>query len=272
MSGSNHSPDSSLPDYGWRGLYIAGGAAALLAVILCRRNLGAELMLTGGFGLVDVPPTWPISAEEWLALLQENVLVGLILFEVSDLINYGLVGLIFLALYGALRQVGKSAMVVATAFTFVGIAVYFASNQAFSMLSLSGRYAAATSEAQRAMILAAGEALLAINNPGSIVQGTGIHLSLFLVILSGLLISIVMVRSAVFNKATGYVGISANGIALGYFAALIFVPSLTWLPAAAYAPFRLAWYVLIAIRLFQLARGIPEPQSASAADVSPAKQ
>ena len=36
---------------------------------------------------------------------------------------------------------------------------------------------------------AAGEALLAINNPGAVDQGTGIYLSLFLVTLAGLLIS-----------------------------------------------------------------------------------
>ena len=229
-------------------------------------------MLTTGFGVLEVPATWPASAEEWLTLLHKNTLVGLILFEVSDLINYALVGLIFLALYGALRQADKSAMVVATTFAFVGIAVYFASNQAFSMLSLSGRYAGATSEAQRAMILAAGEALLAINNPGNIVQGTGVHLSLFLVILSGLLISIVMSRSAVFSKATAYAGILANGIALGYFAALILAPALTWLPAAAYAPFRLAWYILIATRLFQLARRVPKEGRATAANTSTSGQ
>ena len=77
-------------------------------------------------------------------------------------------------------------MAVATAFGFVGIAAYFASNQAFAMLSLSDQYAAATTDVQRSTFLAAGEALLAIHNPGTIYQGTGIYLSLFLVVLAGL--------------------------------------------------------------------------------------
>jgi hypothetical protein len=90
------------------------------------------------------------------------------LLNVFDMVNYALVGLMFLALYGALRRANQSAMVVATASGLVGIAVTFASNQAFSMLSLSNQYAAATTEGQRSMLLAAGEGLLAINNPGAI--------------------------------------------------------------------------------------------------------
>lgn len=266
MNRSHSSPDIQIPDSAWKGLYKVGGVAALIAVVLFRRNLGAELTLLGSFGLLDVPETPPISAVEWFTLLQEDTFVGLALFGVSDLINYALVGLIFLALYGALHKADKSSMVVATTFGFVGIAVYFASNQAFSMLSLSDRYATATSDGQRAMFLAAGEALLAINNPGDITQGTGVHLSLLLVILSGLLISIVMLRSTVFSKATAYMGILANGFALGYFAALIFAPTLVWLPPSVSAPFRLIWYVLIAVRLFQLASGGPGRQSMSAVD------
>ena len=102
-------------------------------------------------------------------------LLALVLFHLVDLINYALVGLIFLALYAALHRTGKSASLVATATGLIGIAVYLASNQAFAMLSLSGEYAAATTEAQRSIFLAAGEALLAMNDPATIHQGTGVH-------------------------------------------------------------------------------------------------
>ncbi len=239
---------------GWRTLYILGGAAALIAVLVFRRNLGAEFYLFKGFGIWDVPAVTPISAGEWFALLQDNVFVGLTLFGLFDLINYALVGLIFLALFGALRQTNKSAMVVAITFSFVGISVYFASNQAFAMLNLSERYAAATTAAQQAMFLAAGEALLAIDNPGATHQGTGVYLSLLLVLLAGLIISIVMLKSTVFSKWAAWTGILANGLGLGYFLVLIFAPTLIWLPPSLSAPFRLIWYILIALGLFRLAR------------------
>ena len=164
------------------------------------------------------------------------------------------VGLMFLALYVALRQTNKSAMFIATAAGLVGITVYFASNQAFAMLALSGRYASATSDLQRSAYLAAGEALLATNNPAAIYQGSGIYISLFLVLLAGLIISMVMLRSDVFSKATAITGILANGFGLCYFIGLAFAWKLYWLPIPISAPFRVIWYFLIALRLFKLAK------------------
>jgi hypothetical protein len=246
---------SEIADSGWKTLYRMGAVAALVAVIVFRRNFSAELMQFRGFGIIrGVPTTSPSSAIDWFTLLQQNRFVGLCLLNVVDLVNYALVGLIFLALYGALRRASKSAMLIATASGLIGIAVYFASNQAFAMFSLSEQYAAATSDAQRSMLLAAGEALLAINNPGAVCQGTGIYASFFLVILAGLIISVVMLRSSIFGKATAIAGIVANGIRLGYFIMLVFAPSIHWLSIPISAPFRVTWYVLIALKLFRLAK------------------
>ena len=238
----------------WKALYRVGGIAILIAVIFFRRNLGTELTTFKGFGIFTVPETAPTSALDWFTLLQNDKFIGLALFDVADLINYALVGLFFLALYGALRQTNKGAMVAATAFGLIGVGVYLASNQAFSMLVLSEHYAAATTDAQRSTFLAAGEALLAIHNPSTIYHGTGIYASLFLVPLAGLIISIVMLRSDVFSKATAIVGILANGIVLGYFIALVFAPALIWIPPTVSAPFRVIWYIMIAIKLFKLGK------------------
>ena len=165
-------------DSSWRALYSTGGVAALLAVFVFRRNLGAELMLLVNFGIIGGVPTTPlVTAIDWFKLFQDNWLVGLTLLNFFDLVEYALLGLLFLALYGALRQSNRSAMLIATSSGLVGITVYFASNQAFAMLALSERYAAATNEAQESTYLAAGEALLATNNPEAIHQGTGIYVS-----------------------------------------------------------------------------------------------
>lgn len=246
--------DYEIDDAGWKTLYRIGAVAALVAVIVFRRNFGVELVQFKGFGIIhDVPATWPISAIEWFSLLEDNVFVGLVLFNVVDLINYCLVGLMFLALYGALRRANKSAMVIATACGLMGIAIYFASNQAFAMLSLSRQYAGATTEAHRSMLLAAGEALLAIENPGAVYQGTGVHTSFLLVVLAGLIISVVMLRGSVFGKATAIVGIVANGLRFGHLLALIFAPSV-WFFIPISAVFRVTWYVMIGLGLFKLAR------------------
>ena len=82
---------------GWTALYKTGGITALLAVFVFRRNLGAELMLLGNFGLPGIPEAIPKDATGWFSLLHQHPLIGLTLLEVFDLVEYFLVGILFLA-------------------------------------------------------------------------------------------------------------------------------------------------------------------------------
>jgi hypothetical protein len=118
-------------------------------------------------------PVWA-----WLsftALIAVLLLLGLLVLargerEISFRQAAGLsVFWIVLALYVALRRISESFMAVATALYFVAIAVYFVSNTVFETLSLSDKYAAATTDAQRAVYLAVGQAMLAT------FEGTAFH-------------------------------------------------------------------------------------------------
>ena len=130
----------------WHGLFQVGAWAALIAVILFRRNMGAELSLLSG--VIDaVPAQAPGTALDWFTLLNGHRFVALIMFGLFDIINHLLLGLIFLGVFGALRRANRSFAVLAAVFAFVGIGIYLASNQAFSMLALSHQYAAATTGA-----------------------------------------------------------------------------------------------------------------------------
>jgi len=120
----------------WRPLYRAGAIAAFAAVIVFRPHLGAEAMLLRSLGLLAFDPVSG-GPPEWFTLLQARPFLGLLLLDVFDLVNYALVGLVFLALFGALRGVRKSLILSAAGACFAGITVYFASNPAFAMLSLS---------------------------------------------------------------------------------------------------------------------------------------
>jgi hypothetical protein len=233
-------------------LYIAGGVAAIVAVVVFRRHFGAELVLLMDMGIIDMEP--PSSALDWFTLLQAKPFLGLLMLDLFDVVNYLIVGLIFLALYGALRRASKVAITVARASALVGVAVYLASNQAFAMLALSDQYAAASTDAMRAQFLAAGEALLATHNPA------GVNLGLFLVALAGLIASVVMLRTRVFGRATAILGIVANSLVLTFYVALPLAPEIAPLFPATSALFRLLWYILIARRLLQLGRGAPEVQ------------
>ncbi len=250
----NKSSNIETKETGWKALYIIGGSAALIAVIFFRRNWSAELIAFKGFGIFEVPETLPGSALQWFELLQKNPYVGLSLLNFYDLINFALVGLILLALYAALRKANQSLMLIALSTGMIGVAVYLASNQAWEMLSLSMQYAAAASDAQRSILLAAGEVLLITNHSEAPFQATGIYLGLFCVLTAGMLISIVMLRSRIFSKTTAVCGILANGLALLGFVALAFGPTISWIPPTLSAPFRVVWYILIAIKLFNLAK------------------
>src|ERR1051326_5407120 len=99
---------------------------------------------------------------------------------------FALVIPMFLALYAALRRVSPSLMAIALTLGLIGIAAYLATNTAFSLLSLSDQYAAATTDAQRSVFEASGQAMLALY------QGTGFIVGVFLVLVAALIISAVM--------------------------------------------------------------------------------
>jgi hypothetical protein len=239
-------------DFAYRGLYRASAIAALMAAVLFRRNLDAEWMLLRGTGIINVgPSTTPNTVIDWFMLLQHNKLLGLTLLNLFDLINYALVGLIFMALCTALRRASPSRIIIVAALGFAGITSYFVSNQSFTMLSLSQQYIAATSDAQRAMFLAAGQAALAIHQNNSY-AGSGIYLSFLLVSVAGLIISAVMLHSAIFSKGTAYMGIMANGFGLGYYIVFAFAPALVFIPISISAVFLLVWYILVGVRLWVL--------------------
>ncbi len=234
----------------WKSLYRIGGAAALIAGIVFRRNLDAEFMLLRSLGVINAGPVAPPSTVmDWFALLQNHPLIGLTLLNLFDLVNYALVGMMFLALCVALRQTSVSGVAIAATLSFIGITIYFASNHALDMLSLSGQYAAAMTDAQRSTLLAAGQATLVIHNSATY-QGTGIYLSFLFVTVAGLMISIVMLWDGTFNKATSYVGILANGFGLGYYITLACAPAMVAIPISVSAVFLLAWYILVGCRLW----------------------
>jgi len=249
---STKGKDKPEMDSNWKKLFIIGGVAAFLAVIIFRRFFAVEMITFNGFGIFDIPSTVPTTALEWFTLLEKNKLVGLILLGIVDLINYVLVGLIFLAVYGALRKVNNVAMGLAIILSMISISVFFASNQAIGFLNLNEQFQAATSDGQRSLYLAAGEALSAN------IQGTGWYVSLLLIYLAGIIISLVMLQSNIFNKTTAWTGILANSFGLLLFPTLIFAPAIMWLPPSLSAPFRVIWYVLIALKLFKLAKNVNE--------------
>lgn len=246
---SNAAIDSTL-----KSLYWIGGAAALLAAVIFRRNIGAEVSLFSSYAFPD-------TVGAWFQLLQSNRLVGLAYLNLFDVVDYSLLGLMFLALYRVLRPVAHGYMLLATVMGLVGMTVSFTTNTALSMLSLSDQYVNAPTEAHRAMYLAAGQAMLAIGRgPGEIAQSSGAYASFLLMALATLFSSLVMLQSKQFGRRCAYLGLAASGLDMIYCLAVVFVPAsavrlvgLGTLPLAGL--FLMFWHFVIGWKLMRLGMG-----------------
>ncbi len=219
MTNANMNSVSQTIDSSWKNLYKVGAVAALVAALVFRRNLGvAEIPLFTGIA----PPG---NVEGWFTLLHGNPLLGLTLLNFFDIANYILVGIMFLAVFVALRKTNKSYTLLALTLSLLGAITYIVSNSALPMFSLSNQYAAAATEVQKSTLLSAGQAVLANGyNPGAVYQSAGFYLSLLFVALAGMLMSAIMLQSHIFGKATAYVGLFASTLDLIYLVGLLFVP------------------------------------------------
>ena len=220
-------------DTRWNWLYKVGGAAALFGVAI----IPAQLAIFIAWGQ-------PGTALGWFTLFQENELAGLLAFEFLFVVNAALGISTTLALYIALRRVNESLMAIALALGLVEAIALIMARPALEMLSLSNQYAGATTDAQRAMFLAAGEAMLATFN------GTAFHVSYNIFSIFLLIVSLVMLRSNIFGRVTAAMGILAAILNWGLYVPEIgiFLSILSIVPLA-------IWNVLIARRLFQLGSG-----------------
>ena len=231
----NQATNAKITDAVWKGLYKIGGAATVTMIAL----IPIQIII-----FVAYPP--PGTAIEYFTLFQKNWFLGLLSLDLLYILNSVLLSIIYLALYLALKRASESLMAIALVLGLVGIAAYFPSNTAFEMLSLSNQYAAATTDAQRTIFLAAGQAMLAIYT------GTAFNVYYVMNAIALLIISVVMLRSNIFSRVTAYVGLLAG--------VLMIVPSTAGTIGLVFAlaslvPWAL-FSVLIARRLFQLGSGV----------------
>jgi hypothetical protein len=239
----NQVSEAEAEDSSWKSLYRVGGATAWLAAAFAFIQIIIEIIGVGVMG-IEVPTT----VNGWFTLLQSHRLLGLTELTLFQIPVFVLMVPTLLALSAALKRTNKAYAVIATALACLGIAVYLASNTVFSMLSLSNQYAAASTDAQRSMLLAAGHALLAIY------EGLGVDVGLFLILAAILMLSALMWRSSVFSRVTAYLGILAGVLTLAYYIGLAFTPTAIFILEAA-GLFMVAWVILVGQRLYQLGSG-----------------
>ena len=237
MSAQNVSMESVAPDGKW--IYRVGGLSALI--------LGAGYLLTfpviayaGGF-----PPQ---GTEARLAFMAEHAagwwaVAALMIF--TDLLYVP----VFLALYQALKSINQYMMLLALAcaglFVALDLAVTWTAYS--SLITLGGNYAAATSDAQRAVIVAAA------GYPSAIIDSPLLGIYAILIPATGLLLASLVMRKGIFNKALAYLGMVAGicGILAGVGPIVLGALDIAQYINASLA---MIWFFAVGWKLYQLSR------------------
>lgn len=243
------------PGYGWNSLYKLGGTTVLIAVVIPL----AEVAISFLPGVARATQE-TVTAIDWFTLFQTHWFLGLRNLGFLNLVGAALLAPTILAIYFAIRRDHEAYGALGTMLFFVGLAVYVASSRAFPMLSLSGQYASATTDAQRSLLTAAGQAMLTEGQ-----SRAGIPIVEF----ACLVISAVMLRGKVFTKTTAYAGILGNVLLIVVEIILTLKRTLPdWGMAIAVGAglSMMTWYLLVGRRLLQLGCGKPNGAPVKAVD------
>ncbi len=224
----------------WNSIYRLGGWAAVILLVYSVVTM-ILLVVIGG---------QPETAREGFTMLQNNRLVGLLRLDVLTILIIPLYYPLFLGLYIALKKSNIAHATLAIWLVFAGLTLTLATPSVFSWLALSDKFAAATSEEQKTLLLAAGEAILASDiwhSSGAIIGG-------ILLQTGAVLISVVMLWSKAFAKPTAYIGIVMHSLDLAHILAGFILPAGGIALMAIAGPLYLVWFPLLARDFFRLGR------------------
>ncbi len=175
-------------DTTWKGLYKFGGAALLIDGVLF--FVAIALFAVGGN-----PPTDTTQYLKTYATSNVNLLSSGIFSVIAILFVPAILGL-----YGALKQVNKPWMLIATGLVFLAIGVFFVEEiGTFASISLGQSYASASNAAQQTSYVAAAQAMIAFTSAAGFIGVT-------IVSLGYLLIGLTMLKG-MFGKGLAYFSI-----------------------------------------------------------------
>jgi hypothetical protein len=223
------------PDPSWRALYRVGGISALLATLL---YIVATVV---DFSVPAAPTSGGAATLEYIAQHRSVYILEQVLWLAPSI----LLMVLFLALYVALKDLNKSYAAIGAVLGIASWAltlVYPATGGgAPALVYLSDQYVSATSDAQRAALVAAAETCIAQN---TIPTAVGILEPI------GILIFTLIMLKGVFHRSVAYLGIVTG--ALGIFSeALRPVLGLGYI---VYGLLLFVWFIAIGWELYRLGR------------------
>ena len=214
---------------------------AISCLVLLIYSLATLLVMS----LIGGPPE---TIEQTFSILQDNKLTGLLRLDIMTVFIMPLYYLLFYNLFIALKNTDHILSTISMILAFAGLTLFLATPSVFSYLYLSDKFAAAISEIQKNQILAAGESILA----SDMWHGTGARIGGLLLQSGALLISVVMLRSNIFNRLTAITGITTHGLDLAHILIGFFLPAFGNILMFIAGPLYLVWFPLVGIRLYKL--------------------
>jgi hypothetical protein len=187
----------------WKDLYRLGGIAFIVLAL-------STVFAIAAFFIWPYEPGFVPTADVF-ATLQEDRLGGLMSLDLFFIVGTLISVLPVLALYAALKQVNESYALIALVLGLIAIVALIPARPIAELVTLSDRYATATTNAARSQVLAAGEALLTLFN------GTVWIVNIVLASVSSLISCLLMLRSSIFSRATAYLGIAISIIIFLFF-------------------------------------------------------
>lgn len=248
MSGQrpNQSSEIDRSEKQWNSIYFLGAITAILVALGSILDIVISIALGGDLSAL------PGTAAERLNQMHGNALVGLYNLDMLNLITTFMLLPTILAVCAAHRKVNPAFSSFAMILSTIGTALFAANNGALSMLALSGKYTAASTEAQKTLLAAAGEALLASGEHGS----PGAFLGFMLPSVAAILVSCIMLKGKIFGKPVSYLGIAGNTLLLIYLVIVTFMPGMKSSAVILASPgglLAIAWLIMLSRRLFQMA-------------------
>jgi hypothetical protein len=231
----------------WKSIYTLGGVTTLIALMGIMIDIIVGSISGGNLSAL------PQTASDRFAQFQSNWLLGLYNLDLLNIINQIILIPTYFALYAVHRKIKSAYAMLALIIFLVGTTIFITSNTALPMLELSNKYAASTTQSQKTLFAAAGEAMLARGAHGSL----GVFIGLVLPNITGFIMSIAMFKGKIFNRITSYTGIAGSTLILIYIILVTFAPGIKTIATVFAMPgglFLMAWMIMFTKRLFQLGR------------------
>ena len=224
-----------------RYLYLAGGWTSVLFLAY----LFATLII-----FATIPEGYPDTAAECFNMLKENKFIALLRLDIISVIVIPFYYLLFFSIYRSLKTNYELIAKIALFCTLAGVTVFIAGVNQLSVIILSNKYHLTDSPEVKQQLLAACEGMMAGDmwvNTGSVIRG-------ILIETGAIIFSVLMLKTLVFNKVTGWVGILTHGFDLSSILAGLVFPPVKEIFTMTAGPLYIVWFLLIGIRLFKLSK------------------